>query len=306
LSFSGQFALAADFLRPYQGYSDITYRSFDANATYNSLQVSLQRRFARGLTLGVAYTLSKAETTISDESTFTHVSDPRGYDYGLAAFDRKHFFVANFVWDLPRGSRLVGDHWLTRAAFDNWTISGISTVASGNPAELALSIAGQDAGNRLLGTYTAGNLSGQQPRLYLNGEAQGAPNQINVSAFVIPGINDKGPYPRMYLRNPGINNHDLSVLKNFPFGGEGKYRLQLRVEMFNFLNHTQFSGVNRTTNITNGAGQTGAAIFGNYTGLTITNNARPAGNTSLLGTFFGEYNAARDPRIIQLAAKFFF
>jgi hypothetical protein len=306
LSFSGQFALAADFLRPYQGYSDITYRSFDANATYNSLQVSLQRRFARGLTLGVAYTLSKAETTISDESTFTHVSDPRGYDYGLAAFDRTHFFVANFVWDLPRGSRLVGDHWLTRAAFDNWTISGISTIASGNPAELALSIAGQDAGNRLLGTYTAGNLSGQQPRLYLNGDAQSAPNQINVSAFAVPGINDKGPYPRMYLRNPGINNHDLSVLKNFPFGGEGKYRLQLRVEMFNFLNHTQFSGVNRTTNITNGAGQTGAAIFGNYTGLTITNNVRPAGNTSLLGTFFGEYNAARDPRIIQLAAKFFF
>jgi hypothetical protein len=82
--------------------------------------------------------------------------------------------------------------------------------------------------------------------------------------------------------------------------------LQLRLEMFNAFNHTQFSGVNRATNITNGAGQTGAAIFGNYTGLTVTNNTRPSGNTQAPGTFFGEYNGARDPRIIQVAVKVYF
>jgi hypothetical protein len=142
--------------------------------------------------------------------------------------------------------------------------------------------------------------------LYVTGDAQKAPNEINLDAFKVPGINDLGPYPRAYLRNPGFNNHDLSVLKSFPLGGEGKRSLQLRMEMFNFLNQTQFSGVNRTTNITNGAGQTGAAIFNNYTGLTVTNNTRPSGNTNVLGTFFGEYNAARDPRIIQLAVKVYF
>jgi hypothetical protein len=87
---------------------------------------------------------------------------------------------------------------------------------------------------------------------------------------------------------------------------EGKSFVQLRLEMFNFMNLTQFAGVNRTTNITNAAGQTGAAIFGNYTGLTITNNLRPAGNTSVSGTYFGEYSSARDPRIIQFAVKFVF
>jgi hypothetical protein len=58
----------------------------------------------------------------------------------------------------------------------------------------------------------------------------------------------------------------------------------------------------------NGLGQAAnnAQFFNNYTGLTITNNLRPAGNNAVLGTFFGEYNAARDPRIIQLAAKFYF
>jgi outer membrane receptor protein involved in Fe transport len=306
LSFSGQFALPVDFLRPYQGYSDIVYHSFDANSTYNSLQVSLQRRFASNFTLGVAYTLSKVMTTISDEGIQTHITNPRGYDYALANFDRTHFFVANYVWNLPKGSRLIGDNWLSRAVFDNWTIAGISSIGSGNPAELALTISGQDAGNRLVGAYSNGNLSGQQPRLRVTGDAQGEPNEINLAAFSVPGINDIGPYSRNYLRNPGFNTHDLSILKNFPIAREGKSYLQLRAEMFNFLNHTQFSGVNRTTNITNAAGQTGATIFNNYTGLTVTNNLRPAGNTSVLGAFFGEYSAARDPRIIQLAVKLVF
>jgi hypothetical protein len=46
------------------------------------------------------------------------------------------------------------------------------------------------------------------------------------------------------------------------------------MEMFNFLNQTQYSAVNRTTNITNGAGATGANIFNDFTNLSITNNTR--------------------------------
>ena len=122
-----------------------------------------------------------------------------------------------------------------------------------------------------------------QPRFRVNGDAQSAPNAINTQAFAVPGIGDIGPYSRFYLRNPGFQNHDLSLFKNFPFGASGKRYLQFRLEAFNVLNHPQFSGVNRTTNVTNAAGQTGAAIFNNYTGLTVTNNTRPAGNTPVLG-----------------------
>ena len=100
-----------------------------------------------------------------------------------------------------------------------------------------------------------------------------------------------------------LTNRATAVTQTTTTGAEG---VQLRLEMFNFLNHTQFSGRNGATNITNGAGQTGAAIFNNYTNLTITNNLRPAGNTSPLGQYFGEYSAARDPRIIQLAVKLYF
>ncbi len=304
-NFSGANALATDFLRPYQGYSDITYYLFDGNSTYNSLQVSLHRRFSKDFTTDVAYTFSRVTTTVSDDSTYTNILSPRKFDYGLATFDRTHAFVWNFVWDLPRESARLGGGRFMRAAIDNWEISGITAISSGNPTELGLTISGQDAGNRLLGTPTAGNLSGQQPRFFVNGDAQNG-STINLAAFSVPGINQVGPYSRFYLRNPIINNQDLSLFKNFRFNQDGKRYLQFRLEAFNVFNHPQFSGYNLTTNITNVAGQTGSAIFNNLTGLTVTNNLRPAGSAAVLGTYFGEYSAANAMRVVQLAVKFYF
>jgi hypothetical protein len=64
LSFSGVNAYAIDFLRPYQGYSDIIYYFLDGKTSYDSLQVALQRRFSRGFTFGISYTLSAAVTAV--------------------------------------------------------------------------------------------------------------------------------------------------------------------------------------------------------------------------------------------------
>ena len=73
-------------------------------------------------------------------------------------------------------------------------VSGFTSVASGNPTELGLGITGQDAGNRLLGTYTAGALSGQSPRFLVNGSPQDG-GTINRAAFSVPGVGQNGPYP---------------------------------------------------------------------------------------------------------------
>jgi len=54
------------------------------------------------------------------------------------------------------------------------------------------------------------------------------------------------------------------------------------------------------------SGAIGANIFSDYPNVHITNNVRPAGSSQFLGQYFGEYNAARDPRIIQLAVKLYF
>lgn len=299
-SFSGANALNVDFLRPFPGYGDILYRSFDAISNYNSLQLGVTRRFKDNFTFGLAYTFSKTLTTSSDDNEITHPFNSRAYDYRLAAFDRTHVLTVNYVYNLPKGSRYLGNSWLARGVFDNWQISGISQFVSGTPFELSLTGLG-NAGARLVGAPTgnAGNLSGQQPRFQIVGDPSNGPNgiQINPSAFVVPAIGDIGPYPRNYLRNPGWNNHDVSVFKNFPFGGEGSRYLQLRAEFFNVFNHTQFTSYNggavtvtpgSTTPVFNLRGSSGCAA------------------TTVTGTCFGEYNAARDPRIIQLAAKLYF
>ena len=123
----------------------------------------------------------------------------------------------------------------------------------------------------------------------------------------MPGVNDRGPYDRFYLRNPGFTNFDLSLFKNFPIGSGGK-RIDPApggdVQRLQPARSSTSSTL--TTNVANGAGQTGAAIFNNYTGLSVTNNVRPAGDTRVLGTFFGEPNRTRDPRIIQLGIKLYF
>jgi hypothetical protein len=306
LSFTGANALNPNLLRPYPGYGAMRFRSFDSRANYNALQAALQRRFSRSFTFGISYTLSRARTDSAGTNDNTHPFDMAAYDYALATFDRTHYFVANYVWNLPKGAKLLGGGALARALLDNWTLSGISWVASGNPAELGLTISGVNAAQRLLGTDAGGTSGGLQPRFRVSGDPIRSDGTIDPSVFSAPRPGDYGPYDRFYLRNPGFNNHDLSVFKSFPVGASGRRMLQLRVEMFNVLNHTQFSGRNGATNLTNAAGQTGAAIFNNYTGVAVTNNTRPAGDTRPLGTFFGEPNAARDPRIIQLGIKLYF
>jgi len=309
VNFSGANAMATDFMRPYRGYGDITYYMFDGSTTYNSLQVQVKRSYANTFSFGLSYMLSKAVTTISTDGIYTSNLDPEQYDRGLGNWNRTHYFTANYVWNLPKASTHLGSGGFSRVAgalLDNWTLAGFTWIVSGNPAELAVTISGVDAGLRLIGLPTSGNLSGNSVHYYVTGDAQTAPNQINTSAYAVPGVMNIGPYDRYELTNPGFMNTDLSLLKNIPLGGNRKRSLQLRVEAFNVFNTVQFAGVNRTTNITNGAGQTGGAIFNDFTNLTVTNNLRPAGSTKALGTYFGEYTSTRDPRIIQLGVKLYF
>jgi len=218
---------------------------------------------------------------------------------------RPHSFSASFVYQAPKLGARLGDNRLVRAVFDNWQVSGISSVYSGVPLELNVNVAGVNF-SRITGSYT------EVPRFRLRGEPQPGSNglAIDPEAFVLPGIGDPGPWSRRYLRGPGVHNHDLALLKNFRWESADARYLQLRLEMFNVFNQTQFSGINLATNLAvptpSGGFTTGAAIFNNYSNAVVTNNLRPTGSTEPLGRYFGEYNAAQTPRVIQLAVKLYF
>ncbi len=299
-NFSGTNALPANFLRPYPGYGAITYTEFTGSSNYNSLQVNLKRQTYRGLTFGGAYTYSKCLDTASADFGATNPYNTRAYNYGLCAWDVTSTLAIYYVYDLPKASRFLGGGRVARTAVDGWQISGVSVYYAGIPNALAITINGINTGQRITGTYDL------TPGFY---RVAGAPmstanSQINPAAFVPQTVGDTGPTPQTYLRLPGYVNHDLSIFKNVPIWGER--HLQFRVEMFNVFNHTEFMGVNSGTQLVTSSGAIGNSVFGSYPNVSVTNNLRPSGSTSPLGSYFGEYNAARSPRIIQLGVKLYF
>jgi hypothetical protein len=309
LAFDGSKALQADFLRRFPGYNTVQMKTFGGSANYHSLQATAQRRFRQGLSLGAAYTWSKALGTASDvEGNFINIACSRCFDYRILSFDRTHNLVINYLWDLPK---LKTDNWLVKSVANNWQVTGITTFQSGVPTELGFGIPNTDINQRITGSWTEG------PRLVLTGDAQtnvtGGATQggssLDITKLSLPGINP-GPQPRSIIRRPGINVTDLSIFKSFPLGKEGQRYIQLRLEMFNAFNHAQFDNFNTglTWDITD-FGQYGAKRLGSPQTIRNTRTGvSPA--TGRLGRALGEFSAQPDfvsnNRRIQLAAKIYF
>jgi len=310
LKFDGSKALPADFLRKYPGYGTIQYWEFAGSSNYHSLQATAERRFTKGLTLGAAYTWSKAMGTAANDGDFTNPICARCYDYRVLGFDRTHVLAINYVWELPKFGRWVGDHRFTNGVLNGWELSGISQFMSGVPAEIGISIPSVNLGQRITGSYT------EAPRVLVTGKpqssAQTPASWFDYTQFRLPDIGNVSPWPRSYLRRPGINVSDVSVFKNFAMGADNNRRLQLRLEMFNAFNHPQFDNMN--TSLTWEI----ASNFSNYkerqqAALTTIRNIRGGTNspaTGRLGRAVGEFNGqpgfVSPNRVIQVAAKIYF
>ena len=66
---------------------------------------------------------------------------------------------------------------------------------------------------------------------------------VNVGCFARPTrLGDIGNMPRNSFRMPSIFNNDLALFKNIQIGGETR-SLQLRWEVYNVFNHTNFRDI---------------------------------------------------------------
>src|SRR6266498_3725678 len=243
LNFDGSKALPADFLRRYPGYNTIDFKTFGGSSNYHSLQATVQRRFRQGLSLGAAYTWSKALGTASDvEGNFINIICSRCVDYRVRSFDRTHNLVINYLWDLPK---LKTNNFLVKGVVNNWQVTGITTFQSGVPTELGFGIPNTDSNQRITGSWTEGPrpvLTGNAQPNVTGGSTQGG-SSLDITQLSIPNINP-GPQARTLIRRPGNNVTDLAFFKSFPLGGDGQRYIQLRLEMFNAFNHAQFDNIN--------------------------------------------------------------
>ena len=278
---TGNRPLPSNFLRPTKGYGDINYIEFASSSNYHSLQVQVNRRFKRDLTYGLSWTWSKTLDLVDGNNDAVNPFLPfRSRNSGRAGMDRTHNFVLSYDYQFPR----VSSHWdnrFSRWVLDSWEFSGITSFISGAPLGISYSFV-----NAV--DITGGGGAGVDSRVNLIGDpvlpkGERTPQRAFRTEVVRPpdasnfGI---GNASKDSLRGPGINNWDISIFKNFPLSQDGARRLQFRCEMYNALNHNQFSGVN-----------TGARF--DASGKQV--NGR-----------FGEYTAARDARRIQLGLKFYF
>jgi outer membrane receptor protein involved in Fe transport len=260
------------------------------NSWYNALEVNFQRQYTNGLLFQVAYTYSKS---ISDSDTLRDTLDrlDRRAGRSLSAQDIPHRFVASWLYDLPFANNLDG---VGEVLLDGWGIGGIYTYQSGNVFSVANPFDTVGTGGGVLSLADLGDGYQQlDPRENDN-------RAFNVDAFRIFGDPATGfnvatdfrrgtsSYNQFRLNNP-INNWDLNIYKKTQLWNETA-NLELRFEMFNALNHAQFLGPDAT------------GI--NLNLLTVTRNAD--GAIDPLRSSFGKYIAAREARVIQLAARISF
>jgi hypothetical protein len=244
--------VAADqLLTPYPQYSGVAMASADLGAsTYNSLQVTAQKRLPAGASLNLAYTWSKL---ISNTDTLTGWLEPEvaggsggiqdahnlNGERSLSSDDTTQRLVISYVYDVPvgRGRRLLPN--APRAvdyAIGGWGLDGVTTFMEGFPlgftASQNLNFGGLQRPN-----YTAGCAKSAHGSAYskLN-------NWFNTACFTQPAAFTYGDESRNdpNLRADGQANWDAALFKNFPLESDGKRSVQFRLETFNLFNRVQF------------------------------------------------------------------
>ncbi|HEX6042917.1 MAG TPA: carboxypeptidase regulatory-like domain-containing protein [Pyrinomonadaceae bacterium] len=218
--------------RPLRGIGNVTTAESNGNSTYNAMQLWLNRRFSDRLAFQASYTWGHSISDVALTSFTNTTSDPYNFraDKGDADLDRRHTFVGNIVYVLPRF-----EQWGKAAEYilGDWQLNGIASYFGATPIELV-------TGANNLGVASG---VGQRPDytgapLYLN--TNDARQHLNPAAFAIPAAGRIGTLGKGSVRGTPITTIDFSLAKNWRF--KERYGIQFRTEFFNLLNHTNFNG----------------------------------------------------------------
>jgi hypothetical protein len=245
-------------------------------SNYNALQVDLNRRFRRGLSLRGVYTWSKALDD-GDSLNATAAANAPGLvsnpfnlraDYGLGTYDVRHIAVISAVYELPVGrGRAIGnglEGW-SNALAGGWSVNSIVTVQSGFPFTPQLSYNPSNNGDTRNPVRPFVNPNFTGPVIL------GKPAQwYNPNAFIAPPANSGfyGDLGRDTLIGPGLATWDFSAFKTTRLS-EG-LSLQFRAEIFNLLNRANFNTPNLITFTSSTTGTKTSGTAGAITSTSTT------------------------------------
>jgi hypothetical protein len=300
---------------PFLGYlpNGFQQNGFDGIYNYNSMQLTVRKNLSHGLGFQAAYTWSKNLSNVAWDAANINLSTDLGQQYGQTPYSRPHRFVLSYQYELPFKTQGALNH-----AVGGWTVSGLTTIQSGNPLTLFDNRGGGVYGTPGSGTVenglsraqlcpgftydqiaTSGNV---KDRLGSAGNPN-APRFFNPAAVCAPpavgndGSTGFGNSGIGIVRGPHQLNFDFQAGKIFKIGE--RQAIQFRAEFFNLFNHAQFAIPGYTTQ----------AAFANNGTLFSSSCGNTAANPGVCtpGTQFGVINQTSvAPRLVQLALKYTF
>ncbi len=262
-------------------FSGITNQETSANSNYNSLQVTVSKRFSDGLYFQNAYTWSHCIDNSSGLRSNTRWNDPAA-DRGNCDQDIRHRNVTSYIYELPFYKDQAGP---LGKLLGGWQFSGVTVLQTGTPFNItepndrSLSGAGSDRPDFVGGQVeffdprNTNTANGGNNRMF-NGTGGGSasaatnPNfrRVGTGTFA-SGSGRFGNFGRNVFHGPGDIIFDVSLMKRTRIGESTV--IEFRTEAFNILNH---------------------ANFGNPNG-------------SIGSVNFGAVTTTRDPRLIQFGLK---
>ncbi len=247
----GTLAPRREFYSTLPNATSIYYTTSDGTLDYHSLQVVLERRLRRGLTLSGSYVWSHALAMATGSGgAGSQVITNYNLDFGSAPVDVRHRWVGQVNYQLPFGSSFTG---FKRVLVQGWQVSAIGVWQSGMPFTVTNNTARVNTG------------SGDRPNRTCNGTLSNPTIQewFDVSCFVTQPLYTPGNSGVFILEGPTERFLNLSFLKSFHVT-ESK-QLEFRAESFNLTNTPNFANPNTAL---------GSSTFGTVSALSVFANPR--------------------------------
>jgi hypothetical protein len=267
--------------RPYPSWAVIQSVMNAAWSNYNSGTVEVSRHSGRGITFDASYNFTRDLSNaggatpnafaVAGGSFLTDRFNP-GLDYGNVIYDRRHRFLATYLYDLPfgHGQRWLAEGGLVNAVAGGWQLAGVTILQSGpflTPYEQTVDPANTNI-LTTIGQARPDQLSSVSPFAPQRTTSQwlnpAAFPYLNLQTASGIGIGRFGNAPVGGVVGPGTANFSLSLMKNFSLAEKSKF--QLGVEAANVFNHRNYEPPNMQVD-SNG--------FGSITALQTAEGAGP-------------------------------
>ena len=196
---------------------------------YDGLEVSVKKNLSQGGQIRTSFTWSRSfdnAGTPQDPNSYAGQWGPSSYDIPL------HLSIA-YVYHMPFGS---GQKFLSHmngfgnAVLGGWQANGIYQYHSGQPFTVTLS---SDNSNTLL-NQDRPNIVGDPFQSSATCTVGTVSCWINPAAFSKPALYTFGTAGKNEFRGPVFSQLDFSLQKNIFL--KEKYRVELRMEVFNIMN----------------------------------------------------------------------